>query len=265
MSVPATNRAPPQPLSGVGVDTGPKVKRKRGRLGIVSALTALLVLVAGAGSAAYVWVTTPSGSDLPARVAAGAPGGQLQPAQIPLVLEHAVVSAEDERFYVHHGLDTVGTARAVWDDASRRCACEGGSTLTQQLAKLVYYPDDSRLTRKLPSVAVAFKIEQRYSKSQIMADYLSLVPTGYGLVGARAASCAYFGHDLNSLSVAEAAELAGMLQGPSAYDPRLHPERARARRDYAIDRMLDNGYISAQEASTAKAAPLLTSGPGCHS
>jgi len=230
---------------------------------MVGALATLLLLIAVLGSSALLWVTTPSAADLPARVGAIAHGEQLQPGQAPLVLEHAVVAAEDERFYVHHGLDTIGTGRAVWDDVSRLCACEGGSTLTQQLAKLVYYPNDGRLARKLPTVAVAFKIEVRYGKAQIMADYLSVVPTGYGLVGARAASCAYFGHDLSSLSVAEAAELAGMVQGPSAYDPRRNPERARSRRDYAVDRMLDNGYISAQEAHTAKAAPLLTIGQGC--
>ncbi len=237
--------------------------RRLGRLGLGAALATLLLLIAVLGSSALLWVTTPSAADLLARVGAIAHGEQLQPGQAPLVLEHAVVAAEDERFYVHHGLDTIGTGRAVWDDVSRLCACEGGSTLTQQLAKLVYYPDDGRLARKLPTVAVAFKIELRYSKAQIMADYLSVVPTGYGLVGARAASCAYFGHDLSSLSVAEAAELAGMVQGPSAYDPRRNQERARSRRDYAVDRMLDNGYISAREALAAKAAPLLVAGPGC--
>lgn len=186
----------------------------------------------------------------------------MQPAQVPLVLEHAVVAAEDERFYVHHGLDTIGTARAILTDLIRLCACEGGSTVTQQLAKLVYYPADGRIARKLPSVAVAFKIELRYSKAQIMADYLSVVPTGHGLVGARAASCAYFGHDLPALSVAEAAELAGMVQGPSVYDPRYNPERARARRDYVIHRMLELGYITEEEVRTAKTAPVLTPG-GC--
>ena len=247
------------------LDVSPPVRRRRGRLVFVSALAALLPPMAAAGSSVFLWFTTPSGSDLPARVAAIAAGGQLQPAQLPEVLEHAVVAAEDERFYVHHGLDTIGTARALLDDVSRLCACEGGSTVTQQLAKLLYYPDDGRLARKLPGVAVAFKIEVHYSKAQIMAAYLSVVPTGYGLVGAQAASCAYFGHDLSTLSIAEAAELAGMVQGPSAYDPRYHPAKARARRDYAIERMLEIGYISEDEARAAKAAPVLTPGPGCRS
>ena len=252
-------------MPSLELDTPALVHRKRGRLVILSALAALLVLVGAAGLTLFFWFTTPSGSDLPARVATMAAGRQLQPAEVPEVLEHAVVAAEDERFHVHHGLDTIGTGRALLDDVSRLCACEGGSTVTQQLAKLVYYPGDGRLARKLPSVAVAFKIELHYGKAQIMADYLSVVPTGYGLVGARAASCAYFGHDLSTLSIAEAAELAGMVQGPSAYDPRYHPARARARRDYAIDRMLEIGYITQDEARTAKAASVLTPGPGCRS
>jgi len=252
-------------VASLELDTPASVHRKRGRLVLVIALAALLLLIAAAGSSVFLWSTTPSATDLAARVAKTAGGGELQPGQVPQVLEQAVVAAEDERFYVHHGLDTVGTSRAILDDISRLCACEGGSTVTQQLAKLLYYPDDSRLARKLPSVAVAFKIELHYSKAQIMAAYLSVVPTGYGLVGARAASCAYFGHDLSSLSIAEAAELAGMVQGPSAYDPRYNPAKARDRRDYAIERMLEIGYISPDEARIAKAAPVLTPGPGCRS
>lgn len=265
VSLPAPNRSAPHPVSSLEAGTPTVAHRRLGRLGRLIAVAAFLLLMTAAGSSAFFWFTTPSASDLAARVAAMAPGGQLQPAQVPQVLEHAVVAAEDERFYVHHGLDTVGTGRAIWDDVSRLCACEGGSTVTQQLAKLVYYPDDGRLARKLPSVALAFKIELRYSKAQIIAAYLSVVPTGYGLVGATAASCRYFGHDLSSLSVAEAAELAGMVQGPSAYDPRYHPAKARARRDYAIERMLEVGYITQDEARIAKAAPVVIPGTGCRS
>ncbi len=243
-------------------DEGPPAPRRRRRRAQVIFGGALLALMAVAGSAGYLWMSTPSASDLQARVAAIAGLGRLLPSQLPALLEHAVVAAEDERFYVHHGLDTIGSARAVWDDVTRLCLCEGGSTVTQQLAKLVYYPGDGRLARKLPSVAVAFKIELRYSKAQIMADYLSVVSTGYGLVGAQAGSCAYFGHDLSTLTAAQAAELAGMIQGPAAYDPRFHPDRARARRDYALGRMVETGYITPEEAQAAKAAPLVSTGTG---
>jgi membrane peptidoglycan carboxypeptidase len=172
-----------------------------------------------------------------------------------------VVAVEDERFYFHHGLDTVGTARAALDDLSGWCACEGGSTVTQQLAKLAYYPGDDRLARKLPGMAVAFKLETHYDKAEIMAAYLSVVPTGYGLTGARAAACAFFGHDLSALTIAEAAELAGSVQAPSAYDPRYHRDLATDRRDYALERMAQVGSITEQQALAGMLAPA-TSGAG---
>lgn len=242
----------------------PRPLRTRARRGVVIIPVALLLL-AGTGWVTDTWVATPSAADLQARVAAIAAAGAtqpLRPSEVPPVLARALVAAEDERFYYHHGLDTVGTARAVWDDVSQRCLCEGGSTVTQQLAKLVYYPGDGRISRKLPSMAVALKIEARYGKALIMADYWSVVPTGYGLVGAREASCAYFGHDLSRLSVAEAAELAGVVQGPSIDDPRLDPGRARARRQYALERMGEIGFITAEQLQAAAAAPVLAGDAG---
>jgi membrane peptidoglycan carboxypeptidase len=178
--------------------------KRLGRLGLLMVPAALLLL--GVLSAAgYLDLSTPSAADLTQRVDAIAGGHPLLPADVPPLLAHAVVAVEDERFYVHHGLDTLGTARAVWDDASGLCACEGGSTITQQLAKNVYYQSDDRITRKIPSMAVALKIELRYDKATILADYLSVVPTGYGLVGAREAACAYFDRRLADLSVSQAA------------------------------------------------------------
>ncbi len=230
-----------------------------GRLGLLKVPAALLLLSVGA-ALGYLWLGTPSGSDLQVRVAALAAGRPLRPSDVPLVLEHAVVAAEDERFYVHHGLDTLGTARAVWDDVTGLCACEGGSTITQQLAKLVYYPDQDRLTRKVPGMAVALKIELHYDKRQIIADYLSVVRMGYGLVGARPAACAYFGHGLADLTVAQAAELAGSVQAPSDYDPRYHPDLARDRRDYVLDRMVETGYLSPSQAAADKSHPVLLGG-----
>jgi len=179
------------------------------------------------------------------------------------VLAQAVIAVEDERFEVHHGLDTVGTARAALHDLRSWCACEGGSTVTQQLAKLVYYPDDGRIARKLPTMAVAFKLELHYAKPQIMAAYLSVVPTGYELIGARAAACTYFGHPLSAVTIAEAAQLAGSVQAPSAYDPRHHPEEARLRRDYALERMAQVGFITEQQALAGMLAPVVAGSGRC--
>ena len=128
----------------------------------------------------------------------------------------------------------------------------------------MYYPDDSRIARKLPDIALAFKIELRYDKPQIIADYLSVVGTGYGLVGAREAACAYFDRGLAQLTVAQAAEIAGAVQAPSAYDPRLHPDLARARRDHVLDRMVETGYLDAAQASAAKSEPVLAGGAAHH-
>jgi len=248
-------------LASAGVR--PVAARRRGRGGLLG-IPALLLLVGAAVLSAYLWLTTPAGDDLQARVLAVAAATgtvALQPAEVPPVLAQAVVAVEDERFYVHHGLDTVGTTRAGWDDLSRWCACEGGSTVTQQLAKLVYYPNDGRIARKVPGMAVAFKLEIHYDKAQIMAAYLSVVPTGYGLTGARAAACAYFGHPVAQVTIAEAAQLAGGVQAPSAYDARYHPEVAKARRDYALERMVQVGSITEQQALAGMLAPV-ASGTG---
>jgi membrane peptidoglycan carboxypeptidase len=265
VSAPAWNRAParPAPGSAAQVVLG---GRRRSRLGLLLLPAALLLLAVGA-ALGYLWLSTPSGADLPVRVAALAAGRPLRPSDVPPLLEHAVVAAEDERFYLHHGLDTLGIARAVWDDATGLCACEGGSTITQQLVKTVYYPGQDRITRKLPGMAVALKIELRFSKQQIMADYLSVVGTGYGLVGARQAACAYFDAGLSQLTVAQAAEVAGSIAAPSDYDPRHHPDLARDRRDYVLDRMVENGYLTPARAAAAKTDPVLAGGeahaPSC--
>jgi membrane peptidoglycan carboxypeptidase len=246
------------------IDASPVPVWRRRRLWPVLAAAFLLAPTAALTVSAVLWLTTPAGDDLPARVASIAgvtDTAPLRPAEVPEVLAQAIIAVEDERFEVHHGLDTVGTARAALHDLASRCLCEGGSTITQQLAKLVYYPDDSRVARKLPVMAVAYKLELHYGKPQIMAAYLSVVPTGFDLTGARAGACAYFGHPLSQLTVAEAAQLAGGVQAPSAYDPRSHPERARARRAYALERMAQVGFVTEQQALAGMLAPL-TAGTG---
>jgi len=259
VSAPALNSAPAEPLRGSTDRVALGSRRRRLRSLLVPAALLLLAVAAALGS---LWLGTPSASDLPARVAALADGRPLRPADVPLLLEHAVVAAEDERFYLHHGLDTLGTARAAWDDLAGLCACQGGSTITQQLAKWVYFPDADRITRKLPGMAVALKIELQYGKRQIIADYLSVVGTGYGLIGARQAACVFFRRGLAQLTAAQAAEIAGSVQAPSAYDPRLHPDLARDRRDHVLDRMVDSGYLTPAQAGAAKSEPVLATATG---
>lgn len=209
---------------------------------------------------------TPSTADLDARVAAiAAASGEpvLTPVGVPDVMRHAMVAIEDERFYSHHGVDTLGVLRALWDDATQLCACEGGSTLSQQLADVVYYDASNHFARKLPSMVLAIRIESRTSKEQILDDYLTVVPTGRGLVGARQAACVYFGRDLMQIDLAQAAEIAGMPQAPSAYDPRYDPARARHRRDVVLAKMAELGYVTDAQARAGMAEPVLVAGAGC--
>jgi penicillin-binding protein 1A len=226
---------------------------------------AALVAVVLAG-ALYLSATTPSTADLDHRIdrlLAQADEPRLTPQEVPRQLAEAVVAIEDEHFYSHHGLDTIGLARALLTDIADRCACEGGSTITQQLADLVYYPGSGHLSRKLPSMVVATRIEAHNSKAQILADYLSLAPTGRGLTGAESAACTYFGHPVTQLTLAQAAEIAGMPQAPSAYDPRYAPDPARARRDAVLGRMVADGYITGTQAALAQAEPVLSERGGC--
>jgi membrane peptidoglycan carboxypeptidase len=256
VSAPAWNTAPDD--SPPSASAGIAVERRRPRRRRLVLVPAGLLLFTVAAALAYLGLRTPSAADLPQRVMVLAAGHPLQPADVPDMLAHAVVAVEDERFYVHHGLDTLGSARAVWDDVTGWCACEGGSTITQQLAKNVYYVADDRISRKVPGMAVALKIELRYDKATIMADYLSVVPTGFGLIGARQAACAYFDRGLARLDAAQAAEIAGMLAAPSNYDPRLHPNLARIRRDHALDRMVNVGYLTTAQAAADKTEPVLS-------
>ena len=239
------------------------ITRRLWQLARAAAAVLAALALAGAG---FLWTSTPSGNDLPARVAttAAAQGVPvLAPGEVPPVLAEAMVAIEDERFYSHHGVDSIGLARALWVDVSQLCACEGGSTITQQLVNLAYYPGVSRIGRKLPGLAVAFKVETHLTKPEILAAYLSIAPTGQGLSGAQAAACAYFGHDLAHLTLAEAAEIAGMPQAPSSYDPRFHPDQAQARRAQVLDKMVELGMVDSAAAHAAETEPVLAARTGC--
>jgi penicillin-binding protein 1A len=228
-------------------------------------LAAVLAALAVTG-AGVLWIVTPSGSDLQARVQALAARngvGVLAADQVPTVMAQAMVAIEDERFYSHHGPDTIGLARAAWVDLTQLCACQGGSTITQQLVNLTYYPDQGRIARKVPSMVVAFKVETKTSKRDILADYLTVIPSGRGLIGAQAAACTYFGHGLSQVTLAEAAQIAGMPQAPSGYDPRYSPDSTLHRRAQVLSKMVELGYVTPAAASAAQAEPVLAQRSGC--
>lgn len=230
---------------------------------LVVAILAATVLVAP--SAATLWVWTPPGTDIQERViqlTASYRVPLLTPKEVPNVLSEAVVATEDERFYSHHGVDSLGLARALLYDVVNVCACQGGSTITEQLVKDVYLNGSDRGYNKLQDLALALKVERVLNKSQIMADYLSEIPTGYGINGVTVAACAYFRAPLQSLTLGQYALLGGVAQAPSIYDPTVNPEAARQRRSEVLASMLADHYISLAQARDANAEPVLDRGPG---
>lgn len=218
--------------------------------------------------AVALWVVTPSGDDLQARVGQLAAAHQatvLHPSDVPPLLVEAIVATEDERFYQHHGIDVIGLGRAFLYDASHLCACEGGSTITQQLVKVVYLGGSDAGLAKLADMTLALKVELHVGKSQILADYLSEVLAGYGRYGMANAACADFHRPLGQLDLGQLALLAGLAQAPSAYDPLLHPAAALARRSQVLEAMVDHGYVTSAQAAVAATQPA-TLGPtagGC--
>lgn len=178
---------------------------------------------------------------------------------IPERVKSAFISAEDKNFYKHFGLDPEGLARAAITDIKylwigRRP--EGASTITQQVAKNFLLTPDASLKRKIKEAVLAIHMERAYSKDHILELYLNEIYLGRGAYGIAAAALTYFNKSVGELTVAEAAYLAALPKGPRNYDPFKHPDRALARRNWVIDRMAENGYISSSQAGLEKAQPL---------
>jgi penicillin-binding protein 1A len=214
---------------------------------------------------ATLWVSTPDVSDVRAREAddVQAHGAVLlRPDQVPSLLAEAVVATEDSRYYSHHGIDTIGLARAVLFDVSNRCLCQGGSTITQQLVKELYLNGSDRGFNKVVDMVLALKVELVLNKSEIMAFYLSEIPTGLNRYGVTAAACAYFHAPLDSLSLSQYALLAGVTQAPSLYDPTVDPAAAAQRRQQVLMDMADEHYITREQAVAASHEPVLADPPG---
>jgi penicillin-binding protein 1A len=177
-------------------------------------------------------------------------------AEIPKVVQQAVLAIEDARFYEHSGVDYIGIVRAGLANVGESRS-QGASTITMQVARNFYLPTEKTLSRKVYEILLAFKIESQLSKSQILEVYMNQIYLGQRAYGFAAASDAYFGKPLGELNIAEAAMLAGLPKAPSAYNPFVRPQRARQRQQYIIDRMLDNGFISAEQAAAEKARELV--------
>lgn len=176
--------------------------------------------------------------------------------QIPQVMRDAVVAVEDERFYLHSGVDFLAILRAFWANIRNREIVQGGSTITQQLIKNAYINDDQTLDRKLREAALAYQLEKRWSKEKILNEYLNIIYFGEGAYGVEAAARTYFGVHATDLTIDQAALLAGLSKAPSAYSPRRDPEAALVRRDLVLNKMYQQDYIASEELQHALSAPL---------
>ncbi len=166
----------------------------------------------------------------------------------------AIVAIEDKRFYEHRGVDLHGILRAVWQDIRNQRVVEGGSTITQQFVKNTYTKDQRSIGRKLKEAALAWQLEQRWSKDRILTAYLNTIYFGNGAYGVQQAALTYFHHGADKLGWAEAALLAGIPSDPARYDPVTSPDAARERRNTVLKALLDQGDITyAQYANAARA------------
>ena len=177
--------------------------------------------------------------------------------QMPLELQHAVVSAEDNRFYTHNGSDFRGILRATLKNLRANKVRQGASTVTQQLARNTFPLKGRTFSRKILEIYVARRIETTLTKDQIMEYYLNRIYLGSGLYGVEAASKGYFGKPVNEISVGEAAMLAGIIKSPNNLSPWQHKEAAQAARDFVLGRMVDEGYLSRDQYQVAAAADLV--------
>lgn len=175
---------------------------------------------------------------------------------VPQDMIAAITATEDARFYAHRGLDFRGIGRALYRNIRAGRIVEGGSTLTQQLSKVLFLTPERSFTRKLKETALALRIEQRYTKQEILSLYLNQIYFGSGAYGVEAAARIYFGKPAKDLSVAECALLAGLPRSPNRYSPFKDPARAMGRRAYVLNRMAALGHISLQQADDAKQVPL---------
>lgn len=174
--------------------------------------------------------------------------------QIPELLKQAFVATEDKRFLEHNGVDLWSIGRAAVKDIVARSLVEGGSTITQQLAKNIFLSADKTFFRKATEMSIAMALERHKTKDEILTLYLNRIPFGGTVYGIKAASIRYFGKsDLNKLDVWEIATLAAMPKAPSRYNPLKNPELSKERRAVVLDLMFQEGYITAEQRDEAKA------------
>ena len=181
---------------------------------------------------------------------------KLPPGRMPRLVRKAFIAAEDRRFYQHEGVDALGILRAISRNLSQGSVEEGASTITQQLARMVFLSQDRTLIRKLKEAALAGKIERQLSKEQILEQYLNYVYLGSSAYGVSDAAWVYFSKTPDQLTLPEAALIAGLPPAPTIYSPLVNPDLARERRAIVLRRMREAGFIDDRQLIEANAAPL---------
>lgn len=169
--------------------------------------------------------------------------------ELPQMYINAVISVEDHRFYKHPGIDIIAIGRAVVNDIKAMSLVEGGSTITQQLAKNIYFTQEKKFERKIAEVFMAFDIEKRYNKNEILELYLNTSYFGDGYYTVKEASRGYFGKEPMEMNDSESIMLAGIPNAPSVYAPTKNPELAKQRQKQVIEKMIKNKYLTQEEAN----------------
>ncbi|MEM8905343.1 MAG: PBP1A family penicillin-binding protein [Actinomycetota bacterium] len=234
-----------------------------------AAIAAVCALLASAGCSYEIpELSAPIPEDAESSVAVDADGAELfvfhgvenrdsvPLSQMPAVLQDAVLAIEDHRFREHAGVDVRATMRALRANVEEGEVVEGGSTITQQYVKNALVGSDRTLDRKVREAAVAFQLEQRLSKDEILELYLNTIYFGAGAYGVQAAAQEFFGVDVGELDLGQSALLAGLIRAPSTYDPFRAPELATERRDLVIGRMEELGWIDAATADAVTSRPI---------
>ncbi len=177
-------------------------------------------------------------------------------ADIPKTVQYAFVAAEDSRFYKHRGVDVLSIFRALFKNVEAGKIVQGGSTITQQVAKLMYLTPERKYVRKLKEAILSYRIDKYLTKDEILHLYLNQIYLGHGTYGIESASIGYFGKSARDLTLPEAALLAGLPKAPTTYSPFLNFNRAKQRQIYVLTRMQEEGFISKDQMTKAAAAPL---------
>jgi membrane peptidoglycan carboxypeptidase len=244
-----------QPGDGLPKSRRPASRRRRYAKRAAITLGVLVAILAlGAG---YLWIATPSAGDAVklAEQQAAEHGIPYPGPPPPANFTRPLVATEDHRFYSEPGVDVLAVGRVVWAKITNG-SDQGGATIEQQLAKMLYTGTQSGVFTEVKQVVLAFKLNATYSKQQILAMYAEVAYYGHGYYGLEQASCGYFGHPASQLTVVQGAMLAGVVNAPSLDDPIDDPASARARLVHVIGRMVAVGDLTAAQGQQELKTPL---------